>query len=256
MMRSILLISIIFFSTGLVSAQSWEDSLRIGKQYYQDKEFEKAYRTLLEAQKLAPSDVDLSQDIGNAAYRSQDFDMAEKAFRAAASRNNDEIQNAKNWHNVGNSQLKAKNYQSAVESYKQSLRMNPNDEKTRYNLAEAQRRVKVQEEQEKQEKQENQKNQDQQNQDEDQQNKVEQENQNKSEDKGEGEQNKDQQQNPSQQGGNPNEKSNSEQESKLSDRKTERILEELLKQEMQTKKKVRGVESGKNQEQIKSGKRW
>ncbi|RYM35964.1 tetratricopeptide repeat protein [Brumimicrobium glaciale] len=251
MMRSVLFITVTFCMTGFVTGQSWGDSLRIGKKYYQEKQFDKAYKTLLEAQKLAPSTIDLSQDIGNAAYRNEDFEMAEKAFRAAATKDNDESKNAQNWHNVGNSQMKAKNYPAAIESYKQSLRKNPTDERTRYNLAEAQRRLKIQEEQEQQQ------NQDQQSQDDqDNNNQQEKSDQQDKNNQSEGDENKNQQQKPTEQGGSPNENANSEPESKLSDRKTERILEDLLKQEMQTKKKVRGMESGKNQEQIKSGKRW
>ena len=121
MIRSVYLLMLAMTLTGFVTGQSWEDSLRIGKKYYEEKQYDKAYKTLLEAQKLAPSDVDLSKDIGNAAYRNNDFEMAEKAFRAAATKTDDPKQNAENWHNVGNSQMKDKNYQAAIESYKQSF---------------------------------------------------------------------------------------------------------------------------------------
>ena len=242
MIRSFLLIMLTLTLTDFVAGQSWEDSLRMGKKLYQEKQYDKAYRTLLEAQKLAPSDVDLSQDIGNAAYRNQDFDMAEKAFRSAASKNENQLKTAKNWHNVGNSQMKAKNYQAAVKSYKQSLRNDPTDEKTRYNLAEAQRRMKIQQEEDQKKQKENDQNQDATPSESDSQD--ENKNQNQEGDK------------DGQQGANPDKRKNTEPESKLSDRKTERLLEDLLKQEMQTKKKVQGIESGKNQEHIKSGKRW
>src|SRR5690554_1357589 len=122
MMKSVILLAIVFFMTGFTQAQSWKDSLRVGKQYYQEGNYKQAYQSLLEAQKLAPSEVDLSQDIGNAAYRSQDYEMAEKAFRAAASNNEDKNTQSKHWHNVGNSQMQAKNYKAAVESYKNALR--------------------------------------------------------------------------------------------------------------------------------------
>src|SRR5690554_5028384 len=89
-MKNIILLAIVLFVTGFVGAQSWKDSLRLGKKYYQEGNYKQAYQSLLEAQKLAPSEIDLSQDIGNAAYRSQDYEMAEKAFRAAASNGEDE----------------------------------------------------------------------------------------------------------------------------------------------------------------------
>ncbi|MBS1650564.1 MAG: tetratricopeptide repeat protein [Bacteroidetes bacterium] len=39
------------------------------------------------------------------------------------------------WHNIGNCYLKKKDYQQAVDAYKKSLKLNPKDEDTRYNLA-------------------------------------------------------------------------------------------------------------------------
>jgi hypothetical protein len=38
--------------------------------------------------------------------------------------------------------MKSRNYSGAVDAYKQALRLNPNDKKTKYNLSEAIRRVK------------------------------------------------------------------------------------------------------------------
>src|SRR5690554_2343122 len=238
-MRNLFLIAVVLFMTGFVSGQSWKDSLRLGKQYYQEGNYKQAYQSLLEAQKLAPDGVDLSKDIGNAAYRSQDFEMAEKAYRAAAANGEDNIVQSKNWHNVGNSQRQSKNYQAAVESYKNALRKNPSDDKARYNLAEAQRRA---EQQEKQEKQEQNQNQDQ-NENEEKDGSENDEHQgNPSDNQGDENQNQDNQNENS--GGNSN--ASHESEGKLSDKKTDRMLEDLLKKEMETKRKVRGMESGGN----------
>lgn len=43
------------------------------------------------------------------------------------------------FHNLGNSFMEQKKYKEAVEAYKNSLRNNPTDEETRYNLALAKR---------------------------------------------------------------------------------------------------------------------
>jgi|SRR5690554_1491586 len=249
MMKSAVLFIVVLFSMGFVQSQSWKDSLRAGKQAYQDGDYEQAYQSLLEAQKLAPAEVDLSQDIGNAAYRSQDYEMAEKAFRAAASNVEDGLEQSKHWHNVGNSQMQAKSYKAAVESYKNALRKNPDDEKTRYNLAEAQRRVKKEEQQEDKGQNENQDEQS------DSDDNSQGENQSSSQDEIDNAENKQDQES----GTDGNEgagDASQNSEGKLSDRKTDRMLEDLLKKEMETKRKVRGIESDKNQQQVKSGKRW
>lgn len=251
-MKNIILLAIVLFVTGFVGAQSWKDSLRLGKKYYQEGNYKQAYQSLLEAQKLAPSEIDLSQDIGNAAYRSQDYEMAEKAFRAAASNGEDEISQAKHWHNVGNSLMQKKNYKAAVDSYKNALRKNPADDKARYNLAEAQRRVKQQEQDQKDQNQNLKDSQDQSENDD--QNNSQNDDQS-NQDQNQNNQSQDPQNQNSESGGSEGDASQ-ETEGKLTDRKTDRMLEDLLKKEMETKRKVRGIESGKNQQQVKSGKRW
>jgi len=84
------------------------------------------------------------------------------------------------FHNMGNVTMKAQDYQKSVEAYKQSLRLNPSDNETRYNLALAQKLLQQQQQQQqdqqqdqdkKDEKQEEQK-QDQQDQKQDQQQKT------------------------------------------------------------------------------------
>lgn len=46
------------------------------------------------------------------------------------------------FHNIGNTEMRLKDYAKAVEAFKQSLRLNPNDDETRYNLALAQKLMK------------------------------------------------------------------------------------------------------------------
>lgn len=58
-------------------------------------------------------------------------------------------QHAMNYHNMGVMSMAAKNYKQAVECFKQSLRDNPKDEETRYNLALAQKLLKDQQQQQK-----------------------------------------------------------------------------------------------------------
>jgi tetratricopeptide (TPR) repeat protein len=251
-MRQILLIFGVLLFTGIACAQSWRDSLALGKKQYQEGKYDKAYESLIEAQKLAPEGVDLSKDIGNAAYRNGDYEMAEKAFRSVASNTPDPQQSSKHWHNVGNSQLQRKDYQQAIESYKQALRENPDNENARYNLAEAKRRLKKQQEQQKKQQEKNQD-----------QNKNENENQEKGQDK-QGDKSQGDQQNKSDQekkgeqsenGENQKGSGEKQQAEKLSSKKTERLLDELMKKEMRTKRKAVGTQSSSSKE-VKSGKKW
>ena len=65
------------------------------------------------------------------------------------------------WHNIGNSLLQKKELEKSMEAYKMALRMNPEDEETRYNLAVVQKMIQDQQ-QDQQQEQQQQQNQDQQ----------------------------------------------------------------------------------------------
>lgn len=255
-MKQVLFILFVFLVVFTANTQTWRDSLEHGKKMYAEGKYEDAYESMVEAQKLAPEGIDLSKDIGNAAYRKGDYEMAEKAFRSVAAGEEDPGEASKQWHNVGNSQLKRKDYQAAIESYKEALRKDPTNENARYNLAEAKRRLKKQQ-QEQQQKQ-------------DQQQKEKDKNQNQSNDnqQSQGDQQQDQQKQEGQQGNQNDQKNQSENkgenqqgkngqldQEKLSSKKTERMLDELLKKEMKTKRKAVGTKSG-GSEEVKSGKKW
>lgn len=63
------------------------------------------------------------------------FDEAAQSFAQVANTISDKDTLHQAWHNVGNCYLQKKDYQQAVDAYKKSLKYNPKDEETRYNLA-------------------------------------------------------------------------------------------------------------------------
>ena len=74
--------------------------------------------------------------LGNALYKAERFDKAEQTMRQAAAdtlRTDDE--RAQAFYNLGNAQFKQQKYKEALESYKQSLRLNPSDQEAKYNYA-------------------------------------------------------------------------------------------------------------------------
>ena len=84
------------------------------------------------------------------------------------------------YHNMGNLKYENEAYKEAIDAYKQSLRHNPSDNDTRYNLRMAQLKLQEQQQQQQQQQDKNQQNQDQQDQkDQQDQDKQNQENQNK-----------------------------------------------------------------------------
>lgn len=72
---------------------------------------------------------------GNALYRQQKYKEAIAQLELAASSTEDKFEKAAAYHNIGNAELAQKSYGKAIEAYKKSLRNNPADEQSRYNLA-------------------------------------------------------------------------------------------------------------------------
>ena len=76
-----------------------------------------------------------SYNLGNAYYKNSKNQEALSRFLAAAKVANTKPQRHQAFHNLGNALMNQKEYTGAVEAYKNALRNNPTDDKTRYNLA-------------------------------------------------------------------------------------------------------------------------
>jgi len=123
-------------------SQEWRDSLGVARAAYKAKEYAKALSYYNTSQKKAPKTIDLSDEIAQTAYKLKQFSVSEKMYSSSTLKKKEKSKKSTSFHNVGNSQMKQLNYEGAIESYKKSLRNNPNDEQTRYNLSEAIRKKK------------------------------------------------------------------------------------------------------------------
>ncbi|NHM02789.1 VWA domain-containing protein [Flavobacterium difficile] len=74
-------------------------------------------------------------NLGNTIYKNKKYCEAITNYKKATELAKTNTEKHKAFHNLGNAYMQDKNYQSAVEAYKMALKSNPNDEKTRYNLA-------------------------------------------------------------------------------------------------------------------------
>lgn len=136
----------------VANAQSTDrDYIRIGNKHYHKGEFDKAltnYTKALEKKKT----VEAFFNFANASLQQGQDSTACVAFLNADSLGyTNQLKRAKNFHNLGNiwyvqgiRQMRSngdgagKAFQTAVDLYKSSLRCNPKDNETRYNLAMAQ----------------------------------------------------------------------------------------------------------------------
>ncbi len=89
-------------------------------------------------------------NIGNSLFKQERFEEAENLFNSLQLNESlTDFEKAKVYHNLGNSQLMQEKYKESIDSYKKSLRINPDDEDTRYNLSYAIMKLKQQKEESK-----------------------------------------------------------------------------------------------------------
>ncbi|MDX2360467.1 MAG: tetratricopeptide repeat protein [Crocinitomicaceae bacterium] len=221
-----------------VSAQEWRDSLDVARAAYEDEDYIKALKYYESAQRKAPDDIDLSEEMGQSAYKAREFERAEKIYQQSGADQVDAVKKANNYHNLGNSRMKQQDYAGAIDAYKESLRLNPNDDQTRYNMSEAIRKLKQQQQnQGGQSNQENQGNQG-----------------NQSGQGNQGNQNGNQSGNQGNQGNDPSDGNGPDNGSTLPNRTVDRMLEKLMKDEAETKRKMNGSQ-GDNKSSA-SGRDW
>lgn len=218
------IVVILLFAFSLPSmAQTDKSEVRSGNRAFKKGKFQKSeveYKKALLKDSLS---VPALYNLANTLYRMENIEEALKQYNKVESLNKgtDDV-----FHNLGNTYLKKKDYQNAVNAFKNSLRINPENYETKSNLAYAQKLLKDQQQQQ----QQNQDNQDkQQNKDNKDQNKDQnQDNQDQNKDKNQDK--KDDKQN----------KENKQQESpKISKEAAQQLLQAIQDKEKETQEKVK-----------------
>ena len=224
-MRILVVFTLLLLSNNLFS-QPWQDALKSARESYLNKSYDKAVSHYQDAQKLAPKNIDLSVELAQSLYKAEQYEAAEKLYQKQINKNKSNISTADIHRQVGDSRMHQKKYDEAIESYKNSLRMNPRDEVTRHNLAKA---IKQKQSQEKpQEKPKD--------------NPKPKEQDPKSDDNSKNQPPNSSPNQPQENQQSPTNSSPQEQQKKenpsLSDKRTQRLLEELTEKEKETKRNM------------------
>lgn len=136
---------LLLLSTGCAFAQKTErDYLRSGNKLYNDSLFIKAEVDYRKALELNPKSTDAMFNLGNSLLMQQKAKEAMEQFESASKIEKDKEKLAQIYHNMGVILQSSQQYPQCIEAYKQSLRNNPKDDETRYNLALAQKLLKDQ----------------------------------------------------------------------------------------------------------------
>ena len=161
--KSMIWVSVLALSAGAVSAQKAErKNVREGNKLYESEKYtesEIAYRKSLE---VNPRSTEGTYNLGNSLYKQGKFPEAAEQYQLIAGQGEKMVATPEGkarlsevYHNMGNIFMQNKDYGKAVEVYKQSLRLNPKDDETRYNLALAQKLLSDQQNQDQSQDQQN-----------------------------------------------------------------------------------------------------
>jgi len=224
-MRKILLILSILLAINS-TAQNKKSLLRAGNSLYADSSYNESeiqYRKSLEKDQNYFS---ASFNLADAIYKQERYSESSSLFDALKDNTKTNKDLTKVLHNLGNSLFKEQKLDEAIEAYKEALRINPNDNETRHNLALARKQKKQQEKNKEEEKKENKE-------EEKKENKEEEKKENKEEEKKEKKEEE------------KKEKKEEEKKEEMSKEDAEKMLEAIQQQEKELqeelqKKKVKG----------------
>ena len=147
-----------FIASASYAQKTDRDYIRSGNKLYNDSLFIKAEVDYRKALEINPKSTDAMYNLANTLLMQQKANEAMEQFESVSKIEKDKAKLAEIYHNMGVILHVNKQYPQCIEAYKESLRNNPKDDETRYNLALAQKMLKDQQQQE----QEQQQNQDQQ----------------------------------------------------------------------------------------------
>ena len=151
---------ITFVISLLVCCVAWSQSnerdfIRMGNKYFRSGQYQKAETYYRKSIDKKPT-MEGYYNLGNAlAFQEQDSTAFEMYKKAVAEPSDNALKKSHIYHNMGNltyvsglremntgGQNASQSFQQAVDLYKSALRLNPNDNETRYNLAMAQHQLK------------------------------------------------------------------------------------------------------------------
>ena len=145
-----------------VAQTSDRQYIREGNRQYRQGNFadaEVSYRKALDANERNAQAI---YNLGNALFAQNKDSAAVEQYEKAVKTESNTLRKAKSYHNMGVICQRNRMFGEAIEAYKNALRLNPQDDETRYNLALCKHQLKNQPQQQDQQ---NQQNQDQKNQD-------------------------------------------------------------------------------------------
>lgn len=172
--------SLLFLAVPVSAQKAERDFIRKGNRFFKDSIYVNAEVNYRKALEVNPKSTVSMFNLGNTLAHQNKLQEAMEQYVGTTKIEKDKSKLSQIYHNMGVIFHSQKDYAKAVEAYKESLRNNPKDDETRYNLALAQKMLNDQQNQnqdQNQDKNEQQKEQEKQNQNQNQQKNQEQQQQ-------------------------------------------------------------------------------
>ena len=158
MFRFFFCLFLISFFIGAAQEAVVNNHIYDGNQLAKESMFDTAEMSYRKALSKAPEKPEALYNLGNTHYKEKNFEEAKQRYFQTQKFSENKSSKHHAFHNMGNVFMQQKDYVKAVESYKNALRNNPEDEQTRYNYALA--KELLEKEQQEQEQNQDQKDQD------------------------------------------------------------------------------------------------
>lgn len=222
----ILLLAAVLLGAQSVWAQQESRDVRRGNKQYEKENYSEAEVNYRRGLDKNDKSFEAHYNLGDALFRQEkypealeQYTLAEKQLRSNDGKESKKVKErlAATYHNIGNACFAQQQYDKAVAAYQESLRRNPKDNDTRYNLVKAMQQLQQQQQQQNQDPK----------QDQQQQNDSTQQQQ---------QQNEQQEQQPDNQ--QPQEQEPQEQDRQMDKETAEQILQALEQDEQETQEKL------------------
>ncbi len=127
------------FSSISAFAQKERSFIRDSYKMYNDSDYAGAQEASVKALAEAPQSFEANYNYADALYKQQKIDEALEQYEKLAANETDKAKVSKLYHNIGNCHYVKKEYDKSIDAYKKSLRADPSNNATRYNLVAAQK---------------------------------------------------------------------------------------------------------------------
>lgn len=237
-------VSLLLSASAFAQKQADKKDVRAGNRDFKKEKYNLAeidYRKALAQDSLSTA---ANYNLANTLYKMEDYQQASKFIEAAENSLSAEDGNADVFFNKGNVAIKEKNWNTAVEAFRQSLLLRPDDLEAKESYLYAKKML---------EDEQNNQNQNQQDQDQNQDNQQNQNNQQDQDKKNQQDQNQDKQNQDNQD--NQQNQGNQEQNPRMSQQAAEQMMQALSAKEKETREKARKAEALKMKSREKE-KNW